>query len=349
MIDLRSDTVTRPTAAMRAAMAQAEVGDDVYGEDPTVRKLEETAAELFGKEAALLVSSGTQGNQVAVLTHVRPGEEVIVEADAHIFYYEAGAMASLAGAQTRPLSGNRGQIPLTAIRSAIRGDNIHFPRTALICLENTHNRAGGAVLPLSYMQEVYALAKEHNTPVHLDGARLFHAVIATGVPVSAFAATADSVQLCLSKGLGAPIGSLLLGTADFIKQARKWRKALGGGMRQAGIIAAPGLLALTEMVDRLQEDHVKAQRLADGLMEIPGLVMDRPGVETNIVIFDVNGLCASPEEFLRELAERGVLATEFGAGLVRFVTHFDVSSEQIEDTLHIVQAVSKFLLARVGK
>lgn len=341
MIDLRSDTVTQPTVAMRHAMATAVVGDDVYQEDPTVAKLEETAARMLGKEAALLVTSGTQGNQVAVLTHVRPGEEVIVEADAHIFYYEAGAMASLAGAQTRPLPGLRGQIPLTDIEAAIRGQNIHFPRTALICLENTHNRAGGAVLPLPYMQEVAELAKKHQIPVHLDGARLFHAAVAAQVPVSAYAATADSVQICLSKGLGAPIGSLLLGTSDFIDRARQWRKALGGGMRQAGVIAAPGLIALTEMVDRLAQDHDKAQRLARGLAQIPGLSVDVAKVDTNIVLCDVGGLAMSIDAFVDELERRGVRTAEFGATNVRFVTHFDVSEQQIDETLEIVADVVK--------
>lgn len=339
MIDLRSDTVTHPTPAMRQAMAAAQVGDDVYQEDPTVRQLEETAAQLLGKEAALFVTSGTQGNQVAVLTHVRPGEEVIVESDAHIFYYEAGAMASLAGAQTRPLPGVRGQIPVSAIAAAIRGVNIHYPRTALICLENTHNRAGGAILPLDYMEEVAQLAKAHRIPVHLDGARLFHAAVATGVPASAFAKTADSVQICLSKGLGAPIGSLLLGDADFIARARQWRKALGGGMRQAGVIAAPGLIALTEMVERLAVDHTRAKRLADGLARIPGLSVQAEQVQTNIVLCDLQELSLTTDQFVRQLALRGVRTAEFGPTTVRFVTHFDVSDEQITETIAAVEAV----------
>ena len=244
-IDLRSDTVTKPTEAMRRAMAEAEVGDDVYGEDPTVNRLEECAAEILGKEAALFVTSGTQGNQIAILCHAGPGDEIILEADSHIFYYEAGAASALAGVQTRPLPGRRGMMDPADVEGAIRGDDIHFPRTALICLENTHNRAGGAVLPLDRMAALREVA-DHRIPVHLDGARLFNAAVAMGVDVREFARFADSVSVCLSKGLGAPVGSLLAGEKAFIDEARQWRKRLGGGMRQAGVIAAPALLALTE-------------------------------------------------------------------------------------------------------
>ena len=333
MIDLRSDTVTKPTQRMRQAMAQAEVGDDVYGEDPTVRALEETAAQMLGKEAGLLVTSGTQGNQVAVLTHTRPGQEVIVEAEAHVFYYEVGALAALAGVQTRPLPGVRGQMAIAAIEAAIRGDNIHFPETGLICLENTHNRAGGAILPLAYMERAYALAQRKGVPLHLDGARLFNAAVATGVPARDFAACADTVQICLSKGLAAPIGSLLLGTSAVIARARKWRKALGGGMRQAGVIAAPGLIALTEMVERLAQDHERAVRLAKGLANVTGVAVDVGAVETNIVVADVSGVGVSVPEFLASLADCGVLATEFGGSTIRFVTHLDIREEDIDDTV----------------
>ncbi|KUO97213.1 low-specificity L-threonine aldolase [Ferroacidibacillus organovorans] len=336
MIDLRSDTVTRPSAAMRHAMAQAEVGDDVYREDPTVLKLEETAAEMLGKEAALFVTSGTQGNQIAVLTHARPGDEVILEAESHIFYYEVGAMAALAGVQARTLPGVRGQIPLSQLKKAIRGVNIHYPETKLICLENTHNRAGGAILPLSYMKEVYELAKAHQVPVHLDGARLFNAAVASGVAVCDFAAAVDTVQVCLSKGLGAPIGSILAGPRDWIERARKWRKALGGGMRQAGVIAAPGLLALNTMVERLADDHRRAKRLAEGLAQIPGISIRPEDVETNIVIADIAGLSVGMADFLHRLANEGVLATDFSETTVRFVTHVDVDDVAIEATLRAV-------------
>ncbi|KYP80572.1 low-specificity L-threonine aldolase [Ferroacidibacillus organovorans] len=333
MIDLRSDTVTRPSAAMRHAMAQAEVGDDVYREDPTVLKLEETAAEMLGKEAALFVTSGTQGNQIAVLTHARPGDEVILEAESHIFYYEVGAMAALAGVQARTLPGVRGQMPLSQLKKAIRGVNIHYPETKLICLENTHNRAGGAILPLSYMKEVYELAQAHQVPVHLDGARLFNAAVASGIAVREFAAAVDTVQVCLSKGLGAPIGSLLAGSREWIERARKWRKALGGGMRQAGVIAAPGLLALNTMVDRLADDHRRAKRLAEGLAQIPGVSIRPEDVETNIVIADISGLSVGMADFLQRLAKESVLATDFSETTVRFVTHVDVDDAAIEATL----------------
>ncbi len=333
MIDLRSDTVTKPSFAMRQAMAQAEVGDDVYGEDKTVRQLEETAAQMLGKEAGLFVTSGTQGNQVAILTHTRHGQEVIVDADAHVFYYEVGAMAALGGLQTRPLAGERGMMDIAAIEAAIRPDNIHFPETGLICLENTHNRAGGTVLPLSYMAAVHTLATRYHVPVHLDGARLFNAVVASGESAADYAATVDSVQFCLSKGLGAPVGSILVGSSAFIERARKWRKMLGGGMRQAGVIAAPGIIALTQMVERLAEDHARAKRLAEGLANIRGLTVDVDRVETNIVLVDVRDSGMPPEEFLTTLQQCGVLATSFGGTLMRFVTHVDVTDDHIDDAI----------------
>ncbi|MCY0869342.1 MAG: low-specificity L-threonine aldolase [Firmicutes bacterium] len=333
MIDLRSDTVTKPSAAMRRAMAEAQVGDDVYGEDPTVCKLEELAADLLGMEAALFVTSGTQGNQVAVLAHTSRGDEVIVEQDAHIYYYEVGAMASLAGVQVRTVPGRRGQMSIADIRAQLRGPNIHFPEVRLICLENTHNRAGGAILPLTYMQDVRALADEAGLAVHLDGARLWNAVVASGVSAKAYAACCDSVQFCLSKGLGAPIGSLLVGSRAFIGRARKWRKALGGGMRQAGVIAAPGILALTEMVERLAEDHRRARRLAEGLADIPGFRVDVAGVETNIVVADVAALHVEVESVIASFADHGVLVTGFGGTAIRFVTHVDIDDQAIATAL----------------
>lgn len=337
MIDLRSDTVTVPTDEMRAAMARAEVGDDVYGEDPTVRLLEETAADMLGKEAAMFVTSGTQGNQVAVLAHTERGDEVITESEAHIFYYEVGAMAALAGVQVATVPGVRGQMPLSGIRAAVRDENIHFPKTSLICLENTHNRAGGAVLPLAYMQEVHQLAQEKNISVHLDGARLFHAVVASGTPVRKFADTVDSVQICLSKGLCAPIGSLLVGNKAFIARARKWRKALGGGMRQAGVIAAPGLIALTKMVDRLAEDHVRAAKLATGLAAIPGISVDPAHVETNMVVADIHELPWTAKDFCFHLKKRDVLVNDVSHHAIRFVTHLGISDEDIEQTLRVIE------------
>ena len=344
MIDLRSDTVTKPTEEMRKAMYEAEVGDDVYGEDPTVRKLEETAAEVLGKEAALFVTSGTQGNQVAVLTHTRPGDEVLVEDNAHIFFYEVGAMAALAGVQTRPLSGVRGKVPTDSLEQAIRGEDIHFPPTTLICLENTHNRAGGVVIPLDYMREVKTLADRKHVSLHLDGARLFNAVVASNVSAADFASTVDSVQVCLSKGLGATAGSLLAGSRSFIERARKWRKALGGGMRQAGVLAAPGLIALTKMVDRLAEDHQNAAQLANGLAAMSMIQVDPRAVDTNIVIADVSKWLQvtgrSPSDFLASLKAKGVLATSFGGSLIRFVTHLNVSRTQIDHALQVISEVA---------
>lgn len=337
MIDLRSDTVTLPTREMRRAAAEAELGDDVYGEDPTVNELQELAAEMLGKEDALLVTSGTQGNQVAILAHCSPGSEVIIEEEAHIFYYEAGAASALAGVQFRTLGGERGAPDAGRIREAIRDKDIHFPPTSLICLENTHNRAGGAVIPLEKMEAISEIAREHDIPVHLDGARLFNAAVAAGVPAQKFAACADSVQICLSKGLGAPVGSLIAGSRRWINGARRWRKRLGGGMRQAGIIAAPGIIALRKMVDRLAEDHANARFLAEGLSAIPGIELDPRLVDTNIVVAELIKMEA--DELCAALQERGVLASSFGARKVRFVTHKDISRAQLEQALPRINEV----------
>lgn len=335
MIDLRSDTVTKPTEEMRRAIYEAEVGDDVYQEDPTVTTLEETAADILGKEAALLVTSGTQGNQIAVLTHCRPGQEIILEAESHIFYYESGAVAALAGVQTRTVRGNRGAMDPSDVKEAIRGADIHFPETGLICIENTHNRAGGAVIPAKNMGEVYRVAKEEGVPVHIDGARLFNAAAAAGVDVKEFTQYSDTVQFCLSKGLGSPVGSIIAGSREFIQGARKWRKRLGGGMRQAGIIAAPGLIALTKMKDRLAEDHANAQRLAEAIKEIRGLEVVNQ-VDTNILVVDVKELGTTSGEFVHQLKEEGVLAHSAGPDTVRFVTHYDVRESQILDAIDII-------------
>jgi threonine aldolase len=335
MIDLRSDTVTKPTEEMRKAAYLAEVGDDVYGEDPTINKLEETAAEILGKEAALFVTSGTQGNQIAVLTHCRPGNEILLESESHIFYYESGAVAAFAGVQTRTIKGDRGAMPPAHVRDAIRGQDIHYPVTGLICLENTHNRAGGAILPLENMKEIYEIAHKNDIPVHIDGARLFNAAAALQIPVTEFTQYSNSVQICLSKGLGAPVGSILAGDKEFIKAARKWRKSLGGGLRQAGIIAAPGLVALNSMRDRLNEDHINAVTLAEGLANISGIELVNH-VDTNIVVIDVSGLGMNSNEFVAKLKEKGILSGTFGPHLVRLVTHFDVSLDDIKNTLNII-------------
>lgn len=335
-IDLRSDTVTKPTEEMILAMAQAEVGDDVYQEDPTVNRLEEIAADLLGKEAALFVTSGTQGNQVAVLTHCVNGDEVILEAESHLFYYESGAMAALAGVQTRTLPGERGAMNAVDVEKAIRGNNIHFPRTKLICMENTHNRAGGAILTPEQMKEVYDVAQKHRVPVHLDGARLFNAAAALSVDVRALTKYTDTVQVCLSKGLSAPVGSILAGDRDFIAEARWWRKKLGGGMRQAGYLAAPGIIALTEMTGRLAEDHIHAQQLEKGLRE---LELDVAPVDTNIVLVNTASRQLTAVDFISRLSDKGVLASDFDEYVTRFTTHRHISENDISRVLEIITSV----------
>lgn len=334
-VDLRSDTVTKPTQEMREAIARAEVGDDVLGEDPTVKRLEETAAEMVGKEAALFVASGTMGNQVAVLNHTSRGDEVIVDAQAHIFYYEVGASSMLSAVQLRPIAGLHGRNALSLAESAIRDDNIHYPRTSLLCLENTHNRRSGTVMRPEAMRELYLMAKDRGISVHVDGARIFNAAIALGCNPRSFTEWCDSIMFCLSKGLGAPVGSMLAGNKDFIDRARKYRKALGGGMRQAGILAAAGLVALRS-VDRLAEDHVHARMLAKALAEVKGINVDLGRVQTNIVVADVSEAGMSAEDYVAVLKHRGVLASSFGPTLVRFVTHRDISRQNIEYAKHII-------------
>ncbi len=337
MIDLRSDTVTLPTAAMRKAVFEAEVGDDVYGEDPTVNRLQELAADMIGKEAAMLVPSGTMGNQIAVLTHCRPGTEVILEADSHIYYYEAAAASVFAGVQPRPLPGKRGSMPAGLVEWAIRQDDIHLPPTSLICVENTHNRAGGTVVPLEDMKAVYDVACRHNLPVHLDGARIFNASIASGVTVKEFTACTTSVQFCLSKGLGAPVGSIIAGPRDFIDEARRWRKRLGGGMRQAGIFAAAGIIALETMVDRLAEDHANARLLADSLAALKGIEFNPDDVDTNIVI--IKPTVMSIQQLGSELEKRGILTVVIEPDRVRFTTNKDVNRNDIETTIAAVNDI----------
>lgn len=331
MIDLRSDTVTIPTKQMRRAMFEAEVGDDVYGEDPTVNRLQQLAAQMLGKEDALLVTSGTMGNQVAVLTHCRPGTEVILEQDCHIFYYEAAAASVFAGVQMRPLKGIRGALSAEQVEAAIREDDIHLPPTSLICLENTHNRAGGTVISLETMAAVYEVAVRRGVPVHLDGARLFNAAVALGVTARELAACTTTVQFCLSKGLGAPVGSIIVGPRAWIDEARRWRKRMGGGMRQAGIIAAAGIVALETMVDRLADDHANARFLADHLAELPGLEFNPADVETNLVIFKPTTMSAY--EMVDQLQKRGVLAVVMEPDRVRFTTNKDVTLDDVKQAL----------------
>lgn len=337
-IDLRSDTVTKPTEEMRKAMYRAEVGDDGYGEDPTVNLLEQKAAELLDKEAGLFVVSGTMGNQVAVLTWTNPGEEIILEAESHIFYYEAGGLSANAGVQAFLIYGEDGLMDMEDIKKAIRPKGRVFPKTSLIVLENTHNRAGGKVLPISYMRQVYELSKDYNIPIHLDGARIFNASVYLKVPAKEIAKYADSVMFCLSKGLGCPMGSLLVGSKDFIEEARKNRQRLGGGLRQAGVIASCGLVALEKMIDRLEEDHEKAKRLYEFIKEIDIFDVKKP--ETNILKVKIkNGKEA--KVFLEDFKRNGLLATSFDEETLRFVTHKDVSFDEIERAKEIIYKVSK--------
>lgn len=338
MIDLRSDTVTKPTEEMRKAMYEAVVGDDVYEEDSTVNELERLAAKMLGKESALFVTSGTQANQISVITLCRPGNEVIIEENAHIFFYEGAAMSAFAGVQPRTLSGVNGAFTAEQLQAAIRSDDIHFPETGLICLENTHNRAGGAVISVEQMRSIYEITQKNQIPLHLDGARLFNAAVALQVDIKEFTANCDTVQVCLSKGLGSPIGSILAGSREFIHRARKTRKRLGGGWRQAGILAAAGIVSLTKMVDRLAEDHAKAQVLAEGLSVIPGLEIINK-VETNIVLVNVARTGLSAGEFVAQLKGNGILVSAFGPETVRFTTHYDVSMEQMYDVISSIESI----------
>lgn len=333
---MRSDTVTKPTEEMRRLMAKAEVGDDVYGEDPTVNRLEELAAHMFGKEAALFVTSGTQGNQVAIASFAGRGDEVIAEAESHVFFYEAAGISAIAGAQTRQIPGDRGVLRPADVRQAIRNKDIHQPRTALVCIENTHNRAGGTITPIATLQEIHEIAHAAGAAVHMDGARLFNAVVATGIGEREWASHVDTVQFCLSKGLGAPVGSLVVGSREVIDRARVWRKRLGGGMRQAGVLAAPGLWALTNMVERLADDHANARHLAEQLVAMSGVRVDMETVQTNIVICDVEDTGRTADEFVGALRRDGVLASAFGPTQIRFVTHKDVSRSDIDTAVSVM-------------
>lgn len=338
-IDLRSDTVTRPTPLMRKAMSEAEVGDDVFGEDPTVNALHERVAQMLGKEAALFVPSGTMANQLAIKSHTQPGDEVIIEATSHPYNFEGGGGAVLSGIQFYCLRGVRGILDASQIEEAIRPDDHHFPVTRLICLENTHNRGGGAIYPIDKMAEIYRLAKSKGLLVHLDGARLWNASVATGISPHEYGQWADSVSVCLSKGLGAPIGSLVAGSRIFIDRVHRFRKMFGGGMRQVGIIASAGLYALDHHLERLKEDHQNAKRLAVGLKELKGVSLDPNHVETNIVIFDVTETGKTGLQIAEAMKPHGVLIHAFGKTQIRLVTHLDVSGEDIEIALNVFSKV----------
>jgi threonine aldolase len=339
LIDLRSDTVTRPTEGMRRAMLEAPVGDDVFGDDPTVNRLEEYVAELLGKEAALYAPSGTMTNQIGVHVNTIRGEEVLLHEGSHIFVYEAGAPAMLSGVQLRTLPGENGVLDPEAVRAAVRPEDVHFPRSRLLSLENTHNTAGGKVYPLEDFAATAATAKELGLKIHLDGARLFNAQAATGVPASEWCAHVDTVSVCSSKGLGAPVGSLLAGDAETIREARRARKAFGGGMRQAGIIAAASLYAFQNHVIRLAEDHERARTLAAGLREV-GYEAREP--ETNLVLVAVD----DPPEFLQALSREGVLATPGKPGFARLCTHLDVGDEEIEKAIEAAARITASAVER---
>jgi threonine aldolase len=339
IIDLRSDTVTRPSKEMRDAMARAEVGDDVYGEDPTVNKLQEKAAMLFGKEAALYVPSGTMGNEIAIKAHTRPGDEIIVEQDSHIFLYETGGPSLLSGVQMKTIPGKNGCFSPEQLKGALRGDAYYLPKTSLICLENTHGRSGGMTLPLSFIKDVRSVSISRKIPLHLDGARIWNASVASGISVKEYAAEFDSVSACFSKGLGAPVGSIIVGTEEFIQRCRRYRKIFGGGMRQAGILAAAALYALDVNLGRLEEDHKKAKFFAEQLRWLKGVRIDNEEVQTNMVMFELSHQNKTQTEILNLLKSRGLLLTPEGSTLLRAVTHLDVSMEEVRAASEIIKTI----------
>lgn len=340
-IDLRSDTVTKPSAEMRQAMADAEVGDDVYGEDPSINKLQQKAADLLGKEAGLLMASGTMSNLVAALTHCKRGDEIIMGDQAHMFWNESAGASALAGAQLRLVPNDpHGRIDLDDLKNAIRPKgNVHMPPTTLICLENTHNRCSGGVLTPDDTKRVADIAHDAGAKVHLDGARLFNASVSLEVPPAALVQDVDDVSFCLSKALSCPVGSILCGSNEFIEGAHKWRKMVGGGMRQAGVLAAAGLVALDNMVERLADDHSNAKRLAEGLANIEGISVDPTSIQTNIVIFEVAESAGNANDVINELADEGVLVTYPGQQSLRMVTHRHISASDIDEALSRVAKV----------
>lgn len=333
LIDLRSDTVTRPTPEMRRAMAEAEVGDDVFGDDPTVNALQEEAAALLGKEAGLFVPTGSMGNQVCLAATTRPGDEVVCHTGAHFLHYEGGSAAAHLGLMVRPLPGENGVITADAVADAVRGGDDHSPRSAVVAIENTHNSAGGRVFPLAEAEALSALCRERGISLHLDGARIFNAQAATGAPAGAWAACVDTMTFCFSKGLGAPIGSMVVGDADFVAEAHRVRKRLGGGMRQVGVIAAAARVALRSGIDRLAEDHANARRLAEGLADLQPGCVDLDAVETNMVYVDLSPFGMAPDRLAEALLGEGVLVLASPSGPTRLVTHRDVSAGDIETVL----------------
>jgi len=339
MINLRSDTQTLPTEEMLDAMRNAPLGDDVFGEDPTVNRLEKLSAEKLGKEAALFVASGTMGNLCALMSHTRPGDEIIVEADSHTYYYEVGGFAALAGLSPRFIRGKNGIIDVNQIEQALRPKDLHFPPTTLLCLENSHNRGGGTVYPIKLTDEIGQFAHEQGLKVHLDGARIFNAAIALKTDVKELVKNVDSVMFCLSKGLSAPVGSVLVGNTDFIIRARKIRKMLGGGMRQAGVLAAAGIIAVEKMVERLKDDHANARFLAEELNKLDGLKIDLETVQTNMIYCDIGHLEVTVPEFLEKLKNKGILVSPVPPTKVRLVTNRHVSRKDITKTVEVFKQV----------
>jgi len=338
-IDLRSDTVTKPSPGMRKAMAEAAVGDDVYGEDPTMNKLQERVADMLGKEAALFMPSGTMTNQAALRAHTRPGDEIIIERGSHLPNHEAGGMAANAGVQTYVLDGDRGIINAEQVEKAIRFPDVHFPPTSLVWIENTHNRGGGAVFPLEKMKEIKNVAQNYGLAFHMDGARLFNACVASDIPPEEYAKQVDSLSFCFSKGLGAPVGSILAGSRYFIARAFRYRKMLGGAMRQTGILAAAALYALDNNIERLAEDHKNAKRLAEGLAEIYGVTIENEPVTTNLVFFNISNTGKNALEIMNESRELGVLLNPEDHTTMRAVTHLDVSADDIERAIEVFKKV----------
>ncbi len=339
IIDLRSDTVTLPTPEMMEAISQAELGDDVTRDDPTVNRLQELAAKMFGTEAALLATSGTQGNLVAVMSHCRPGDEIIMESEAHLYFYEVGGISAVAGAIPRLIKGDHGTFTGQQVRETARGNDLHFPPSTLLEIENTHNRAGGTCWTPAQVAEVAEAAHELGMKVHIDGARIFNAAIALDVKVSDYARHVDSIQFCLSKGLCCPVGSLVVGTADFIETARKNRKMLGGGMRQAGVIAAPGIVALNKMVSRLKEDHDNARKMAKALSALDMLKIDLSTVQTNIVVMDIAETGLEPEDFQARARQKGLAISAFGPHLIRLVTHHGITAADVDKAVSVVEDI----------
>ncbi|MGZ8365564.1 MAG: low-specificity L-threonine aldolase [Nitrospira sp.] len=342
MIDLRSDTVTKPTDEMRKAMARAEVGDDVYGEDPTVNRLQDLAAAMLGKRFALFVPSGTMANQLAIRSHTQPGQEIIVESKSHVVRYEQGAAGALAGVQLHWVTGERGIMTAEQVEAAIRPNDAHSIPTALICIENTHNAGGGTIYPLSTIEKIRALAVRQGIPMHLDGARLFNAVAATTLPPTVYAQHFETVSLCLSKGLGAPVGSLLISNDQrLMDRARRFRRMYGGAMRQAGVLAAAGIYALERHVARLKTDHEHAKKLARQLQHLSAIQIAPQHVETNIVIFDIVDEHRSPSELVAALKEHGVLINAVGGQSYRAVTHLHITDKQIDEAADVFANVLK--------